>query len=59
MRKIQTRNRIQLGAYKCMDVWSEPIWVDDRTTTQGDMTQFYRRGYTLFALARNEYRYIN
>lgn len=59
MRKIQRRNRIQLGDFKCMDLWSDPIWVDDHTTTQGELTQFYRGGYTLFMLAKNEYRYVN
>lgn len=59
MKKIQLRNRIYMGDYKCMDLWNQEVWVDDHTAQQGELTQFYRGGYTLFSLAKNEYRYAN
>ncbi len=59
MKKILLRNRIQQGDYKCIDLWNGEVWVDDYTTQQGELTQFYRGGYTLFMLAKSEYIYIN
>lgn len=59
MKRIQLRNRVQMGDYKCMDLWDQEVWVDDHTTQQGELTQFYRGGYTLFMLAKSEYRYVN
>jgi len=59
MKKIKLRNRIQIGNYKCVDLWNQEMWVDDYTTQQGELTQFYRGGYTLCMLAKSEYRYVN
>lgn len=59
MKKIQLRNRIHIGDYKCIDLWNQEVWVDDYTTQQGGLTQFYRGGYTLFPLSKDEYRYVN
>jgi hypothetical protein len=42
-----------------IDKWGDTYWVDDYTSQQGELIQFYKGGYTLFCLGKNDFRYIN
>ena len=59
MRKIQRKISFPIGQYKCSEYWGNTYWVDDYTSQQGELIQFYKGGYTLFCLGKNEFRYIN
>lgn len=59
MRKIQRKISIPIGQYRSIERWGETYWVDDYTSQQGELIQFYKGGYTLFCLSKNDYRYIN
>ena len=59
MRKIQVKISSPIGQYKCSEYWGNTYWVDDYTSQQGELIQFYKGGYTLFCLSKNEFRYIN
>lgn len=59
MRKIQVKISSPIGQYKCSEYWGNTYWVDDYTSKQGELIQFYKGGYTLFCLGKNEFRYVN
>lgn len=59
MRKIQVKISRPIGQYKCVESWGNTYWVDDYTSKQGELIQFYKGGYTLFCLGKNDFRYIN
>lgn len=59
MRKIQVKISSPIGQYKCAEYWGDTYWVDDYTSQQGELIQFYKGGYTLFCLGKNEFRYVN
>lgn len=59
MRKIQRKISIPIGQCKSIERWGDTYWVDDYTSQQGELIQFYKGGYTLFCLGKNEFRYIN
>ena len=59
MRKIQVKISSPIGQYKCSERWGDTYWVDDYTSQQGELIQFYKGGYTLFCLGKNEFRYVN
>lgn len=59
MRKIQVKISIPIGQYKSIERWGNTYLVDDYTSKQGELIQFYKGGYTLFCLGKNEFRYIN
>ena len=59
MRKIQVKISSPIGQYKCSERWGDTYWVDDYTSKQGELIQFYKGGYTLFCLGKNEFRYVN
>ena len=59
MRKIQRKTSIPIGQYKRIKRWGDTYWVDDYTSHQGELIQFYKGGYTLFCLGKNDFRYIN
>lgn len=59
MRKIQVKIRRNIGQYKCVESWGNTYWVDDYTSQHGELIQFYKGGYALFCLCKNDFRYIN
>lgn len=59
MRKIQVKISSPIGQYKSIERWGNTYWVDDYTSQQGELIQFYKGGYTLFCLGKNEFRYVN
>lgn len=59
MRKIQLKSSVCINSYMRIDKWGDTYWVDDYTSQQGELIQFYKGGYTLFCLGKNEFRYIN
>ena len=59
MRKIQLKSRVCINSYMRIDKWGDTYWVDDYTSQHGELIQFYKGGYTLFCLGKNEFRYIN
>ena len=59
MRKIQVKISSPIGQYKCVEYWGNTYWVDDYTLEYGGLIQFFKGGYTLFSLGKNEFRYIN
>lgn len=59
MRKIQVKISSPIDQYTCSESWGNTYWVDDYTSQQGELIQFYKGGYTLFCLGKNEFRYIN
>ena len=59
MRKIQVKISRNIGQYKCVESWGNTYWVDDYTSQNGELIQFYKCGYTLFCLGKNDFRYIN
>ena len=52
MRKIQIKISSPIGQYKCVESWGNTYWVDDYTSQQGELIQFYKGGYTLFCLGK-------
>ena len=59
MRKIQLKSRVCINSYMRIDKWGDTYWVDDYTSQHGELIQFYKGGYTLFCLSKNDFRYIN
>lgn len=59
MRKIQLKSSVCINSYMRIDKWGDTYWVDDQTSQQGELIQFYKGGYTLFCLGKNDFRYIN
>jgi hypothetical protein len=59
MRKIQLKSSVCVNSYMRIDKWGDTYWVDDYTSQQGELIQFYKGGYTLFCLGKNDFRYIN
>lgn len=59
MRKIQVKISSPIGQYKSIERWGDTYWVDDYTSQQGELIQFYKGGYTLFCVGKNDFRYIN
>ena len=59
MRKIQVKTIRNIGQYKCVESWGNTYWVDDYTSQHGELIQFYKGGFTLFCLGKNDFRYIN
>lgn len=59
MRKIQLKSSVCINSYMRIDKWGDTYWVDDYTSQQGELIQFYKGGYTLFCLGKNDFRYIN
>ena len=59
MRKIQLKSRVCINSYMRIDKWGDTYWVDDYTSQHGELIQFYKGGYTLFCLGKNDFRYIN
>ena len=59
MKKIQLKIRRNIGQYKCVERWGDTYWVDDYTSQHGELIQFYKGGFTLFCLGKNDFRYIN
>lgn len=59
MRKIQLKSSVCINSYMRIDKWGNTYWVDDYTSKQGELIQFYKGGYTLFCLGKNEFRYVN
>lgn len=59
MRKIQLKSSVCINSYMRIDKWGDTYWVDDYTSQQGELIQFYKGGYTLFCLGKNEFRYVN
>ena len=45
MRKIQRKISIPIGQYKSIERWGDTYWVDDYTSQQGELIQFYKGGY--------------
>lgn len=59
MRKIQVKISSPIDQYTCVESWGNTYWVDDYTLEYGGLIQFFKGGYTLFSLGKNEFRYIN
>ena len=59
MRKIQLKSRVCINSYMRIDKWGDTYGVDDYTSQNGELIQFYKGGYTLFCLGKNDFRYIN
>lgn len=59
MRKIQLKSSVCINSYMRIDKWGDTYWVDDYTLEYGGLIQFFKGGYTLFCLCKNEFRYIN
>ena len=59
MRKIQLKSRVCINSYMRIDKWVDTYWVDDYTLEYGGLIQFFKGGYTLFCLGKNDFRYIN
>ena len=59
MRKIQVKITRNIGQYKSIERWGNTYWVDEYTSQQGELIQFYKGGYALFCLVKNDFRYIN
>ena len=59
MRKIQLKSSVCINSYMRIDKWGDTYWVDDYTSQHGELIQFYKGGYTLFCLGKNDFRYIN
>ena len=59
MRKIQLKSRVCINSYMRIDKWGDTYWVDDYTSQNGELIKFYKGGYTLFCLGKNDFRYIN
>lgn len=59
MRKIQLKSSVYVNSYMRIDKWGDTYWVDDYTLEYGGLIQFFKGGYTLFCLGKNEFRYIN
>ena len=59
MRKIQLKSRVCINSHMRIDKWGDTYWVDDYTSQHGELIQFYKGGYTLFCLGKNDFRYIN
>ena len=55
MRKIQVKISINIGQYKCVERWGDTYWVDDYTSQHGELIQFFKGGYTLFCLGKNDF----
>ena len=56
MRKIQLKSRVCINSYMRIDKWGDTYWVDDYTSQHGELIQFYKGGYTLFCLGKNDFR---
>lgn len=59
MRKIQVKISSPIDQYTCAESWGNTYWVDEYTSQQGELIQFYKGGYTLFCVGKNDFRYIN
>ena len=59
MRKIQLKSSVCINSYMRIDKWGDTYWVDDYTSQHGELIQFYKGGYTLLCLGKNDFRYIN
>lgn len=59
MRKIQLKSSVCINSYMRIDKWGDTYWVDDYTLEYGGLIQFFKGGYTLFCLGKNEFRYVN
>ena len=59
MRKIQVKISRNIDQYKCVERWGDTYLVDEYTSQQGELIQFYKGGYALFCLGKNDFRYIN
>lgn len=59
MRKIQLKSSVYINSYMRIDKWGDTYWVDDYTLEYGGLIQFFKGGYTLFCLGKNEFRYVN
>ena len=59
MRKIQLKSSVCINSYMRINEWGDTYWVDDYTLEYGGLIQFYKGGYTLFCLGKNDFRYIN
>lgn len=59
MRKIQLKSSVCVNSYMRIDKWGDMYWVDDYTLEYGGLIQFFKGGYTLFCLGKNEFRYVN
>lgn len=59
MRKIQLKSSVSINSYMRIDKWGDTYCVDDYTLEYGGLIQFYKGGYTLFCLGKNDFRYIN
>ena len=59
MRKIQLKSSVCINSYMRIDKWGDTYWVDDYTFEYGGLIQFFKGGYTLFCLGKNDFRYIN
>lgn len=59
MRKIQLKSSVCINSYMRIDKCGDTYWVDDYTLEYGGLIQFFKGGYTLFCLGKNEFRYIN
>ena len=59
MRKIQVKISRNIGQFKCVESWGNTYWVDNYTSQHGELIQFYKGGYALFCLGKNDFRYIN
>ena len=58
MRKIQLKSSVCINSYMRIDKWGDTYWVDDYTLEYGGLIQFYKGGYILFCLGKNDFRYI-
>ena len=47
MRKIQRKISIPIGQYKNIEKRKKTYWVDEYTSQQAELNQFYKGGYTL------------
>ena len=56
MRKIQVKISRNIGQYKRIERWGYTYWVDDYTSQQGELIQFYKGGYALFCLCKNDFK---
>lgn len=52
--KILVRTRIRLDDFKVCDAW-QPHFVDDQVLSYGEVTQFYKGGYTYRAFRNDEF----
>lgn len=58
--RIRVRNRIggRMFGHECVDTWNE-YYVDNRTSSHGDMVQFYRGGYTFMAVPNGDFEIVH